>query len=263
MELRALIVEDEPAARDRLRTLCNREGGIEIVGCVENAPQAIEAVAKFSPNLVFLDVQLRGSTAFDVLQGVPDETLPLIVFTTAYAEYAVEAFESSAIDYLLKPFSDERFHLAANRARTRIHQLAQLDARTDFKELWLEMLSQVGGRSEPAAGRRLFAEKQQRFFFLDPSDVESAVADHNCVTLTAKGESYIARISMRQLEARLEATTFVRIHKSLMINLDQVRHMERGPRGSFLITLRSGAQFRSSPIYRARILARACVGERD
>ena len=146
MELRALIVEDEPAARDRLRTLCNREGGIEIVGCVENAPQAIEAVAKLSPNLVFLDVQLRGSTAFDVLQAVPEESLPLIVFTTAYAEYAVEAFESSAIDYLLKPFSDERFRLAANRVRARIHQLAQLDAHTGLKGLWLEMLSQVTGR---------------------------------------------------------------------------------------------------------------------
>jgi two-component system LytT family response regulator len=261
MELRALIVEDEPAARERLRRLCNREADIEIVGCAENALQAIDAFAKFSPNLVFMDVQLRGSTAFDVLHAVPEESLPLIVFTTAYADYAVAAFESSAVDYLLKPFSDERFLAAANRVRTRIHQLSQLDARADLKALWLDMLSQVSGRLEPAAGRRLFAEKQQRFFFLDLHDVESAVADHNCVTLTAKGESYIARISMRQLEARFEATTLVRIHKSLMINLEHVRHMERAPRGSFLITLRSGAEFRSSPIYRARILARASVGE--
>jgi len=261
MELRALIVEDEPAARERLRRLCSREAGIEIVGCVENAPQAIDAFAKLSPNFVFLDVELRGSTAFDVLQAVPEESLPLIVFTTAYEKYAVTAFESSAIDYLLKPFSDERFHAAVNRVRARIQQLAQLDARADLRALWLDMLSQANGRLEPAAGQRLFAEKQQRFFFLDPSDVESAVADHNCVTLTAKGEAYIARVSMRQLEARFEGTTFVRIHKSMMINLDHVRHMERAPRGSFFITLRSGAEFRSSPIYRSRILARASVGE--
>jgi two-component system LytT family response regulator len=259
--LRALIVEDEPAARERLRTLCNREAGIEVVACVENAPQAIDAFARFLPNLVFLDVQLRGSTAFDLLRAVPEDSLPLIVFTTAYAQYAVAAFESAAVDYLLKPFSDERFHLAANRVRERIHLLAQVDERAGLKTLWLDMLSQVKGRLEPAAGQHLFAEKQQRFFFLDPNDVESAVADRNCVALTAKGETYIARISMRQLEARFEATSFVRIHKSMMINLDHVRHMERAPRGSFVITLRSGAEFRSSPIYRAKILARASGNE--
>jgi two-component system LytT family response regulator len=257
MELRALIVEDEPAARERLRTLCNQEVGIEVVACVENAPQAIDAFVKFQPNLVFLDVELRGSTAFDVLQAIPHDPLPHIVFTTAYAEYAVAAFESAAIDYLLKPFSDERFRLAANRVRSRVQELGQEEARAGLKALWLDILSQIDGRREPAAGQRLFAERQQRFFFLDPKDIESVVADRNCVTLTAKGETYAARISMRELESRLEATTFVRIHKSLMINLDHVRHLERAPRGSFVITLRSGAEFRSSPIYRAKILARA------
>jgi two-component system, LytTR family, response regulator len=120
---------------------------------------------------------------------------------SASAAIAARLFENSAIDYLLKPFSDERFHAAVNRVRARIQQLAQLDARADLKAIWLEMLSQASGRLEPAAGRRLFAGKQQRFFFLDLSDVESAVADHNCVTLTVKGETYIARsqcVSWRQ-----------------------------------------------------------------
>ena len=260
MELRALIVEDEPAARERLRTLC-RDSDIEVVACAENASQAIDALGRFLPNLVFLDVQLRGSTAFDVLQALPEGSPPLIVFTTAYVEYAVAAFESAAIDYLLKPFSDERFHIAAKRARARVQLSAQVDVRDGLKAQWLEVLSELTGRREPASTQRLFAEKQQRFFFLDPADVESAVADRNCVTVTAKGETYVARISMRELEERFVGTTFVRIHKSLMINLDHVLHMERALRGSFVITLRSGAEFRSSPIYRARILARASGAE--
>ncbi|HTD11652.1 MAG TPA: LytTR family DNA-binding domain-containing protein [Steroidobacteraceae bacterium] len=256
MGLRALIIEDESAARERLRTLCELEGDIEVVDCAESARQAIESMASCRPDLLFLDVQLRGSTAFEVLQALPEDHLPLVVFTTAYAEHAVAAFERAAIDYLLKPFSDERFHVAATRARERAGLLGQTSAQAAFKTKWLELLADIEGRSEPPAGQRLLGERQQRFFFLDPKDVESATADRNYVTLTAKGESYLARISMRQLEARLEGTGFVRIHKSLMINLEHVRHMERGPRGSFLITLRSGALLRSSPIYRQRILSR-------
>jgi two-component system LytT family response regulator len=256
MQLRTLIVEDESTARERLRALCNRQPGVEVVACAESASQAIEALARFSPNLVFLDVELRGSTAFDVLSATLEDTPPLIIFTTAYAKYAPAAFESAAIDYLVKPFSDERFHASLERARGRIALLAQLDDGTGAKARMFDMLSQLDGRRE-RGGMRLLAEKQQRFFFLDPHDVESAVADRNCVTLTAKGESYIARLSMRLLEAKLESTAFVRIHKSLMINLDHVRHMERAARGAFLITLRSGVEFRSSPIYRTRILERA------
>jgi two-component system, LytTR family, response regulator len=259
MELSVLIVEDELAARERLRALCDREPGTTVVASVESAKQAIEAFARFSPSLVFLDVELRGSTAFDVLHAMPEDSLPLIIFTTAYAKYAAAAFESAAIDYLVKPFSDERFQAALERARERVQMLAQVDAQAGAKQRWFDMLSQMDGRRE-RGGLRLLAEKRQRFFFLDPAEVESAVADRNCVTLTAKGETYIARLSMRQLEAKLEATAFVRIHKSLMINLDHVRHMERAARGAFLITLRSGVEFRSSPIYRTRILERASNG---
>jgi two-component system LytT family response regulator len=259
MQLRTLIVEDEATARDRLRALCNRQPEIEVVACAESASQAIDAFAKLSPNLIFLDVELRGSTAFDVLRAMPEDPLPLIIFTTAYAKYAPAAFESAAIDYLVKPFSDERFHTTLERVRARVQLLSQVDARVGEKAAWYEMLSHLDGRRD-RGGLRLFAEKQQRFFFLDPDEVESAVADRNCVTLTARGETYIARVSMRQLEAKLEATAFVRIHKSLMINLDHVRHMERAARGAFLITLRSGVEFRSSPIYRTRILERASGG---
>jgi len=103
-------------------------------------------------------------------------------------------------------------------------------------------------------------ERQKRLFIIDPKDVESAVADHNYVTLTAHGETYLARISLRRLEARLEGTAFIRIHKSLMNNLDHVRYIERRPRGALAFTLRSGALFHSSPIYRARILSCTSAG---
>ena len=259
MSLRALIVEDEAPAREHLRALCSREGDIQVLDCVEDARQAVTSLARLRPDLLFLDVQLRGSSAFDVLSALPDDPLPLVVFTTAYAEHAVAAFEHAAVDYLLKPFSDERFRLAAARARERAHLLSDAGAHADLRAQWLEMLSQVESHRAGAAGRRLLGERQQRFFFLDPKDVESAVADRNYVTLTAKGETYLARISMRQLEARLEGSTLMRIHKSLMINLDHVRHMERAARGSFAITLHSGAVFRSSPVYRQRILARTSV----
>jgi two-component system, LytTR family, response regulator len=254
MDLRVMIVEDEPKALERLQGLCDDEPEIDIVAKAQTAGEAIEALMRLSPSILFLDVELRGSTAFDVLRAVPADSWPVIVFTTAHTEYALAAFESAAIDYLVKPYSDERFRTALARARAHVRLLAQSDTHISIKAGWFDLLSHLKGRCEP--NLRLCAERQQRLFFLNPQDVESAVAEHNCVALTSKGEIYTVRLTLRQLEVKLEATSFMRIHKSLMINLDHVRHMERAARGSFLITLRSGAKVRSSPIYRSRILQR-------
>jgi two-component system, LytTR family, response regulator len=239
--LRALIAEDEAVARQRLQALCTREDDIEVVACVESAAEAVETMIKRKPNLLLLDVQLRRSTAFDLLHAIPADPSPLVVFTTAHSDYAVQAFKDAAVDYLLKPYSDERFRAAIARVRARAQRSAsgaQLPERRDAD----------------SRGRHLIGEKDGRFYFLNPRDIESVVAARNWVCMSADGVTYLARISMRHLEARLAETSFVRIHKSFMINLDHVRHMERRPRGAFEITMRSGTPFRSSPIYRSRIL---------
>lgn len=259
MALRAVIVEDEAGARQRLQALCDREGDIEVVGCADNARQAVELVRRGAPDLLFLDVQLRSSSAFEVLQALPEDQLPLVIFMTAYAEHAVAAFEHAAIDYLLKPFADERFRVTTRRARERAASLGMRAKEPPFDRRWRELCLRLEGRDAAPAYRRLLGERQQRFFFLDPKEIESALADHNNVKLVAHGETYLARLTMRELEERLEGTAFLRIHKSLMINLDHVSHMERGPRGAFLITMGSGMQCRSSPVYRARLLARASI----
>jgi two-component system LytT family response regulator len=244
--LRALIVEDEPAARLRLRSLCSREEDIDVVACVASAAEAIEPLANLKPNLLFVDVRLRRSTALELLRSAPADAAPLIVFTAARAEYAIQAFDEAAIDYLLKPFSDERFHAAVVRARARAQSARPSAPQPDP---W----------RGPGGGRHLVGEKDGRFYFLNPNDVESVVAAHNWVCLTAKGVTYLARQPMRQLELRLEGSSLVRIHKSFMINLDHVRYMERAARGSFTVTMRSGALFRSSPLYRSTILLRTRV----
>jgi two-component system LytT family response regulator len=244
--LRALIAEDEAVARQRLQVLCSREGDIDVVACVDSAVGAVEPIVTRKPNLFFLDVHLRRSTAFELLRAVPSDPSPLIVFTTAHSEYAVQAFREAAVDYLLKPFSDERFRSAVARARARAQGLAAVPSLPDC-------------RHEQTCNRHLVGEKDGRFYFLNPEDIESVVAARNWVCLTAGGVTYLTRLSMRQLEARLDGTSFVRIHKSYMINRDHVRYMERRPRGAFEIIMRSGAPFRSSPIHRSRILLDTAV----
>jgi two-component system LytT family response regulator len=246
--LRALIAEAEPAARRRLQSLCSREGDIEVVASVESAVEAIEPVIGFKPDLLLLDVQLRRSTAFDLLHAIPMLPPPLVVFTTANADYAVQAFQFAAIDYLLKPFSDERFHVAVARARARIQDPSGLMWQP---ERWHE-------RCNP---RRLLGEKDGRLFFLDLKDIESVVAARNWVCLNVKGVTYLARLSMRRLESQLEGSSLVRVHKSFMINLDHVRYMERGTHGSFKITMHSGAPFSSSPTFRSNILLHTGLSE--
>ncbi|HYL69979.1 MAG TPA: LytTR family DNA-binding domain-containing protein [Candidatus Dormibacteraeota bacterium] len=235
--LRALIVEDEAAAGERLRLLCRREGDIEVLECATNAQQAIASLTTLKPSLLFLDVRVRGCETVDVLGAVAAAPLPLIVFTSAYRDYALTAFEHAAVDYLLKPYSDERFRLAARRARLRAWEL---------------------GACHPAAAYpRILAERQQRLYFLDPTEIESVAAEGNYVSLQVRGASYLARVSLHRLEVQLAPNSFVRVHRSLMLNLDHVDYMERGLRGAFRITLRSGARVHSSPRFRAQILARA------
>lgn len=230
-------------ARQRLQSLCSREGDIDVVACVDSAAEAVGPIVAHKPNLLFLDVQLRRSTAFEVLRTMPPELSPSIVFTTAHSEYAVDAFQKAAVDYLLKPFSDDRFRAAVARARERVEDLSAVPSAADHR----------CEQTRPEH-QHLIGEKDGRFYFLNPRDIESVVAARNWVCMTAGGVTYLARVSMRQLEARLEGTSFVRIHKSYMVNLNQVRYMERRPRGAFEIIMRSGAPFRSSPIYRSRIL---------
>lgn len=239
--LRALIAEDEVVARRRLHALCSREGDIEVVACVGSAAEAAEPILSRKPNLLFLDVQLRRSTAFDLLQALPSDPAPLLVFTTAHSEYALQAFEDAAVDYLVKPFSDERFRAALTRVRARAEASLAAPALPEF-------------RRDAKPRRHLIGEKDGRIYFLSPANIESVVAARNWVCMTSGGVTYLARLSMRELEARLGGMSFVRIHKSYMINLEHVRYMERRARGAFEVTMRSGASFRSSPIYRSRIL---------
>jgi two-component system LytT family response regulator len=224
--LRALVVEDEPLARARLRELLEPVSWLEWVGEAATVGAAEEALARLRPDLVFLDVQLPGGSGLDVLRGSPPETA--VIFTTAHDRFAVTAFELGALDYLLKPFGAERFARALERARP-----ALLARRGSAAERGREVLG-------PGPLERLFVRDGGRIVPLPITDIERVQACDDVVLVHAGGRIYRLAVTLAELEERLDPKRFVRVHRSHLVNLDQVVSFSPTEDARLLVTLRSG-----------------------
>lgn len=246
--IRTLIVDDEPPARRRIRSLLQRESDVEVVAECRDGREAIAALAAERPDLVFLDVQMPEVDGFGVVAAIPPTHVPAVVFVTAYDEFALRAFEVHALDYLLKPFDRERFALALARARAQIALRRQgvADAR---------LLALVEGMSPaPRAFQRRFALRDGgRVRFVETDDVEYVTAEGNYVRLVTAGGSHLLRDTLAGVEAVLDPAVFLRIHRSTLVRVDCIREMEPLFQGEYAITLRSGAKVRSSRGYRAQL----------
>ncbi len=255
MSIRALIVDDEPYARDRLRELCALEPDVAVVGEASHGVEAIEQVEAARPNLLLLDVQMRGTNGFEVLERLHGER-PLVVFVSAYDQYALAAFGVEAVDYLLKPFDRERFRQAIRRVRSRLTGDKNTELADRISSAVRETVISVAGRSpSSAAPKRIVAERDGRLFFIAQPDIESVEANRNYVNICAGAESFTIRWTMQQAESTLEASMFLRVHRSVIVNTHKIREMERRFHGEYVLTLSNGQRFTSGRAYRRHIQA--------
>lgn len=243
MNLRALVVDDEALARQRIRHLLRRSTDIEVVGECDDGLEAVKAIEELAPDLVFLDIQMPELDGFGVVEAVGTDRMPPTLFITAYDQHALKAFEVHALDYLLKPFSPERFHLALERAR-RWCQRAATEKGPDMEALLASL------RKDRPWVDRLLVRQGDRHLLVRTSALQWVEAEDNYVRLHVEGTSHLLRQTMTGLLARLDPAQFRRIHRSAIVNLDCIREFQPWTGGDHLVIMRDGTRLTLSRTYR-------------
>lgn len=249
--MEVIIVDDEPAGRRTLREFCEAEGDLRVVGEYGDGNAALAAVRLQPPQLLFLDIQMDPINGIDLARALPPEHLPSLVFVTAYDSYAVEAFEVSAVDYLLKPFDQERFRKTLARVRPR-HFNSGVDERASLLSGLLAQLER-GARTGSEDRPRLLAEFGGRLHVLDAGQVEMIEADRNYVVIRVGRDNYHARSTLQQAEQALRSQPMLRISRSCLVNMNFVKEVNRTLRGDFILVLGGGATVTSSEGFRAKV----------
>ena len=275
--LRVLIVDDEPLARQRLEDLLRHEENVAIVGMADNGVAAVRAIEELRPDLVFLDVQMPGKTGLDVVREISPERMPPTVFVTAYDQYALQAFELAAMDYLVKPFDDERFEQAFRRAR-RMVELQEID---QLRDQLLAVLGGGGGRAEgagpspraPAAVHaasppsqapyleRIAVEMRGKVRVVPVAQIDYITASGPYAELHVGERAYIIREALQTLEERLDPQRFVRIHRSIIVRLDLIETFHRGAGGDYEVQLKGGTRLKVSRSRREELEKRLGVAQ--
>jgi two-component system LytT family response regulator len=245
--LRALIIDDEPLARDGIRLHLADQPDVEIVGECADGESAVDAIRELKPDLVFLDVQMPGLDGFGVLEKLRAEFVPEVVFVTAYDQFALQAFESHALDYLLKPFDEDRFRRALDRVRTHLRGRRRniADARL------FHLLDDL--RNKPRYLERIVVRSGGRILILRVDDVDWIESAANYVKLHVGGRTYLLRETMTRMEEVLDPEKFVRIHRTTIVRVDRIRMLEPLFQGDFLVILEDGSRLPSSRGYRQNL----------
>jgi len=253
--IRTLVVDDEPLAREGLRTRLALERDLEIVGEAADGPAAVAAIRRHLPDLVVLDVQMPGLDGFEVLSRVAGDCLPAVIFVTAYDRYALRAFEVHAVDYLLKPLDAARLHNAVDRVRRDLARGQGAPA-----EGLVDLISDRGRPPGPAAegnyARRWAVREGEHFVLLRAEEVDWIEASANYIKFHARGQVYVLRGTMGALERTLDPRWFVRIHRSTIVNLDRVREIRPEWHGDYDVLLSTGEVLRLGRRYREGLLGR-------
>ncbi|HNS28451.1 MAG TPA: LytTR family DNA-binding domain-containing protein [Steroidobacteraceae bacterium] len=251
--LRVLIVDDEALARQRLADLLAREQAVEIVGQIDNGDAAVKAIRDLAPDLVFLDVQMPGRTGIDVVREIGATQMPATIFVTAYDQYALTAFDVAAIDYLVKPFDDERFELALSRARRAI-ELREIGALSTRLRTLLDAPTGTPAAASAAAGRgyleRIAVEMRGQIRVVPVEEIDAITASGPYVELHVGDRTYLVRERMQTLEERLDPQQFARVHRSVIVRLDRIGALLREAGGDYAVRLKNGKQH---PVSRSRV----------
>ena len=249
-KIRAMVVDDEAMARERVVGMLRLEQDIELIGECSDGQQAVDAINAQHPDLVFLDVQMPACDAFGVIEKVGADKMPAVVFVTAYDEYALRAFEVHAIDYLLKPFGRERFQQTLQHARAHVE-------RRRAGDLGKRLMALVqDNKPEPQKLDRLVVKSGGRVFFLRTEDIVWIEAAGNYVRLHLGEDSHLFRETMNGIEARLDPRRFVRIHRSRIVNSDRIKELQPWFNGEYVVVLQNGTRLTLSRGYREKLQER-------
>src|SRR4051794_9421211 len=235
MKLSAIIADDEPLARERVHSVLEDEPDVEIVAECANGAQALKETQKRQPDLLFLDVQMPRLNGFEVLEALSPGPIPVVIFTTAHDEHAIRAFEFNAVDYLLKPFTEARFKMSLQRARARLEKSSR-QGDPQLKAL----LSQL--QAPAAGGGRILVRSVERILFLKPEEIDRVEAAGNYVVLHSGKEQHIIRETISAMEARLAPAGFMRISRSMIVNLACIREIQPAGSGRYSLLLKNGTR---------------------
>lgn len=249
--IRTLIVDDEPIARRGIRQQLRLEPDVEIIGECANGREAVVAIKKLSPDLLFLDVQMPLLDGFGVVDAIGVDNLPAVVFVTAYDEHAIRAFEVNALDYLLKPIDHDRFQKTLTRVRSQIDGVKPLQQK-------LASLLQHFEKSKPENQRakyfrRVAIKESSRVFFLSVDEIDWITAQGNYVQIHTAGPAHLLRETMNGIESKLDPEKFVRIRRSTIVRVEQIKEMAPLFNGEYAVILGNGTQLTSSRRYRRNL----------
>jgi two-component system LytT family response regulator len=246
MPIRALIVDDEPLARTGIRQLVEPLDDVTVVAEAADGPDAVQQIETHDPDLVFLDVQMPEMSGLEVVREVGVEAMPLTIFVTAYDQYALDAFEAHALDYLLKPIEEERFEEALDRAR---RQLERVEADALNEQLRGVLQEYADDEDEDDSIERFTIRTRDRIYFVDADDVQWIESEGDYVALHDGEDTHLVRKTMKALEQQLSAGTFLRVHRSYIVNVDYIEELRPLDHGTYQIRMASGTPLKTSRGY--------------
>lgn len=246
--IRVLVVDDEQPARTRILDLLEKQPDVEVVGVGRDGAEAIPLVRDYRPDLLFLDIQMPGMSGFEVLKQIPPDAAPFTIFITGYDHYAIPAFEANALDYLLKPFSDERFEAALQRGRKFVRNRAVGELGKRFAHL---LDDQLASQQNSPYLERILIKSSGRVMFLDVADIDWIEAAGVYVNLHVGTKSHLYRATVGQLRERLDPRKFVRVHRSTMVNTSRIAELQPRTHGDYAVILKTGVEVSLSRGYRS------------
>lgn len=242
--MRVVIADDEPLSREKLRVLLEREQDVEIVAECSGIEDTSKALETYHPDLLLLDIEMEGGSGFEVLRRLETDTAPIVIFATAYDSYALQAFDTCALDYLLKPFDQERLHRALERARAEVAK----SARGAINENLVNLLSAA---NRPARENRLIIKSGGRVVFIQLDEIDWIEAAANYVRLHVAGKNaYLFREAISRMTEKLDPSQFIRIHRSFIVNVSRIKELQPCNNGEFMVLLRNGKVLPCSRFYR-------------
>jgi len=249
-ELTALIVDDEPLARDLLRTMLTSVGGVTIIGESGDGADAITQIESSRPDVVFLDIQMPEGSGFDVVRALEPDVLPAIVFVTAFDQYALRAFEVHALDYLLKPYDLERLSAAVTKVKRMVDR-PRPDRDADNQRV-RELIASV--RMETVQAQRLVIREGERTILQRVDGIDWVEADAKYARVHTTERTYTVRETMRNIESRLDPAKFLRVSRSAIVNLDRVKEIQPWFNGEYVLIMQNGAKITTTRSYRGALV---------
>ncbi|MFO8099225.1 MAG: LytTR family DNA-binding domain-containing protein [Salinibacter sp.] len=254
MSIRALIVDDEPLARTGVRQLLESVEDVRVVGEAGDGPEAVRQIQEEAPDLVFLDVQMPEMSGLEVVREVGVAQMPLTIFVTAYDEYALEAFDAHALDYLLKPIDEERFAEALDRARTQLQRAEAEHLSSRLRAVLDRYAEAEADDSETDAPlERFTVRSRNRIYFVDADDVQWVESEGDYVALCDGEERHLIRATMKELTDRLDPDRFLRVHRSYIVNTDYVTELRPQDHGTYRLIMACGTPLKTSRGYRENV----------